>query len=277
MSQNVTVFGRIVQGGIELRDKIDQQTKLPQMKDGVKVQECYIGLAVAKGSPDFNALYSAMHAEARAGHPTLFDANGNCVRQDYAWKMIDGDGRDPEGKLYSEREGFAGHYVFKLQSRFLPKCYPSGQFAPSMEIQDAHKFVKRGHWVNVAINVSSNGVTPGGQAKAGLYLSPDKIEHVAIDKEIGGGISAEEAFANRPRPQLPPGVQAIGPGAYAQPQGGQGLPPPPGQPQQFVQQPAPRQLVLRADLAGQGYTLDGLRSQGNTDDAIVAQGWASWQ
>lgn len=229
MAQEVVVFGRMVQGQVKLRPKTDDQNR-PVMDKSTppkQVEECYIGLAVPKNGEDWNRIYAAMHAAARGFWPQLFDAQGNCVLRDFAWKYIDGDGVDSQGKPYANREGFAGHYVLKLATRYLPKCYPAGQYGPGFEMAEPDKFIKCGHYIRVVVSVAANEVQPGGTAKCGLYLSPNKIEHVAIGPEIdtGGGMSAQEAFGNAGPVQLPPGAQPVGPMAPPAAAGGAPLPP----------------------------------------------------
>lgn len=319
MPQEIVIAGRIVQGQVKLKPKVDDQNR-PVMDKSTppkQVVECYIGLAVPKNSADWNTAWAAMYAEARGYAPwaNLFDANGQMVLRDFAWKYIDGDGVDAQGKPYSQREGFAGHYVLKLATRYLPKCYPAGQYGAAYEMAEPDKFIKCGDYVRAIIQVAPNEVQPGGQAKAGLYLSPSKLEHIGKGKEIesGGGMSAEEGFGKAGPAALPPGATPVGaytPAAAAAPvpPGMPAAPVPPGMPAAApapvppgmpgaaapaptlppptnamptpppAAAPAPaRTVVLAPQYVAQGITVPGLHAQGFTDDVIVANGWGTWQ
>ena len=97
----LTITGRFVQGGLKLQPKTDEKGNKVMKKDKPteQVEECYIGVAVAKSDPLFASLYwPTYHQVARAAFPGLFDANGNCVHPRFAWKMQDGDGVDKNGK-----------------------------------------------------------------------------------------------------------------------------------------------------------------------------------
>ena len=296
MPQEIVIAGRIVQGQVKLKPKVDDQNR-PVMDKSTppkQVIECYIGLAVPKNSADWNTAWAAMYAEARGYAPwaNLFDANGQMVLRDFAWKFIDGDGVDAQGKPYSQREGFAGHYVLKLATRYLPKCYPAGQYGAGFEMAEPDKFIKCGDYVRAIIHVAPNEVQPGGQAKPGLYLSPNKLEHIGKGKEIesGGGMSAEEGFGKAGPVALPPGATPVGaytPAAAAAPMPPGAAPVPPGMPGAAPTLPPPgnamptpppaRTVVIAPQYAAQGISVAGLHAQGFTDDVIVANGWGTWQ
>lgn len=214
--QVTTPVGRIVQGSVALRDKLDKRNNnQPKIdpKTGLVIRECFIALAIPKTDPTFNAIYAEMIRVAMTAYPNKFDPTTGQLKPNvkFAMKMQDGDGYDTNGELLSKKEGFAGHWILKLNTRFAPRCYPSGRFDPASEIQNPENLIKCGHWVRVALTIDSNGVKEGdNEAIPGLFMSPHMIEYVGIGDEISSGPSAQDAFGTLPAAVLPPGVLPVG-------------------------------------------------------------------
>lgn len=279
--------GRFVQGSLSLEDKIDPQTNKPKLNDkGETIKECFIALAIAKNDPGLAAFYGAITAQAQAEFPHLF-VNGQCTHPQFAMKVQDGDGRDSNGKSVADKAGWAGHYIFKMATRFLPKCFHEGRFDPAQQIQNPTEVIKRGYYVRVNLYVSGNGVKPNEtNKKPGIYLSPNLVSLVGYGEEIQGGPNAEKAFGAAGAPvYLPPGMSqtpVVGAGAVvgALPGVPAGLPAigVPGLPSIAIPG-LPPVLVAAAPVftmtaKAQGLTREQMHAQQWTDDLMVQHGYA---
>lgn len=200
----LTPVGRLVQGDCFTPQDKDNEGRPLITKNGPNAgqptKRWFIGVAIPKTDPGFAALWAKITAEARGGFPQLFDATGNCTRQGFAFKVIDGDGVDQNGQSYANRDGFAGHWVLKLTSGFAPKCYTAGGAA---QIVDPNA-IKRGYYVRVYGNVTSNGQV----SKPGVYLNFNLVELVGYGPEITSGPDGATVFGGTPATQLPPGASA---------------------------------------------------------------------
>ena len=187
---SMPMAGRLVQGDCFVGRKTNKQGQ-PLGKDaqGNDKQNFYIGVAIPKTDPWFvNELWPIMNACGKAGYPHLFNTNGECVRQDFSWKFLDGDTAiDEQGKPYSEREGFAGHYVLRFSSSFAPKVYT----ARGEQLITDPNMVKRGYYVRVVGSVKDNAPSQS----PGVYLNMYMIELCGYGPEIVGGPDAQQAFA----------------------------------------------------------------------------------
>lgn len=192
-----TPVGRIVQGDCYTpNDKKMDGTPLTN-KDGTPRVEYFLGLAIEKNHPAFPAFYAQMQSVAKTGFPHLFDAQGNCTHPGFAWKMIDGDGRDTTGKPWSEREGFAGHWVFRFGSGFAPQLLQMQNGTPVAIPESAGKAIKRGYFAQVVCTVSGNG----NAQKPGLFMNLNAVVLVGYGAEISGGVDVGAAL--RAAPQAP--------------------------------------------------------------------------
>jgi hypothetical protein len=213
MSTNfISPVGRLVQGGMTLQPKKDGKGQ-PVIKDGVAVQECFMAIAIRKDDPALGAFYALFDAQARMNFPHLFrDAAGNpanCTHPQFAWKVQDGDGRDAEGQSVANKPGFAGHYIFKMASRYPPKCFHYGKYDVSQQIQNPDDVIKKGYYVRVSGTIDGNGVESGTAAKPGLYVSPNLVELVAFGEVITTGPDAATVFGTAPAiTALPAGASA---------------------------------------------------------------------
>lgn len=235
MTEFISPVMRLVQGSTVLREKKDENNKPVLDKEtGQPVQECFIAVAIAKDDPQLQAFYALYQQTAMAAFPQLFDANGNCLHPRFAWKVQDGDGVDKNGKPVSGKPGFAGHYIFKMATRFQPACYHYGKYDPSQRIPNPADVIKPGYFVRVSGKIEGNGVgANAGQAVPGLYVSPNMIELIAYGQEIVSGPDAAAVFGAAPvvgnlpagastTPPLPTNAAAAN--GLAAPQVGGGLP-----------------------------------------------------
>jgi len=216
--QITTPVGRIVQGHpFEYTDK-DMQGNPLHDRNGHPRVKYFLALAIPKDSPEWPAVWGELCKAAQTGFP-----GGEFNRQDFAWKVVDGDTPEKSGK-----EGFAGHYVLNMANGYAPRVYTKNGEA---QIVDKSQ-IKRGDYVRVHLTVTGNEQS----AKPGLYLNHNMIELIGYGEEIQSGPDPRTVFGGAPA-QVPPGASATptaggppltAPGAPAGPGGGQ--PPAPGGP-----------------------------------------------
>lgn len=279
----VTPVGRFVQGSMSLEVKNDPATGKPKLNDkGEQVHECFIALAIPKNNPDLPAFWQAITQEVRTSMPHCFDAAGNCTHPQFAWKIQDGDGVDQSGKSVADKAGFAGHYIFKLATQYMPKCYHAGKYDAIQQIQNPEEVIKRGYHIRCNLIVQGNGVGVGGVAsgnkKPGIFLSPNLVSLEKYGEVIQGGPDAAKVFGAAPTPSMPAGASDTPVGAVG------GLTPPalPGMaaamPGMGMPLAAPALPVPGAGLgpppqaAGPVYQMTAT-AQGATREALIAIGW----
>jgi hypothetical protein len=203
----ISPVGRLVQGGMSLQAKKEANGQLALDKTtGQSIHECFLAIAVRKDDPQLPAFYALFDSQARMSFPHLFPNGGACTHPQFAWKIQDGDGVDNEGKSVAGKPGFAGHYIFKMATRFAPRCFHHGKYDPSQQIQNPDDVIKKGYFVRVSGTIDGNGVQPGTAAKPGLYVSPNLVELVAFGEEIVSGPDAAAVFGGAPAITLPAGA-----------------------------------------------------------------------
>ena len=199
--------GRLVQGSPwELSLQTEDDGKTPKIgDDGKPVLRCYFAIAVPKDSPEWPAFWALLHQAASSGYPQYF-ANGQTPGfKEFAWKVTDGDGFDKYGKPNREKPGFAGCWVIKFSSSFLPRCYEKGKYAKHEQLQDA-RTIKLGYFVRVGAIVRANL----GSKTHGLYINADLVSLEYVGEEITFGRDASAAFASAPQSTyVPPGAQQL--------------------------------------------------------------------
>ena len=200
MTDFISPVCRLVQGQPSLQVKKNQKTGLPEKDEqGNVIMESFIAVAIRKDDPQLMPFYNLFAQTARAEFPHLFDAQGNCTHPRFAWKIQDGDGKDTNGQSVAGKPGFAGHYIFKMTTRFAPKCYHYGKYDPSQVIQNPDEVIKRGYFVRVSGSIKGNGVKPQDTSNVpGLFVSHSMIELVAFGEEIHSGPDASAVFGAQP-------------------------------------------------------------------------------
>ncbi len=207
-----TPVGRLVQGDLfKMQQKRDQFGQPKKKEDGTPDMQYYIGLAIEKTHPEWPAFWQALEAEARQSFPHFFPPNGtgNCVKQDFAWKIIDGDGFDSEGKPFAEREGFRGCWIVRMSTTFPIRTYYPGRYADA-DIVKNPELCPRGFYVRTRLNIKGNS----NAQKPGLYVNPSMVEIAFEGERIVSGPDAGTAFGGQPAQQgyTPQGARAIGSG-----------------------------------------------------------------
>lgn len=308
MTAFTSPVGRFVQGSLfELQTK-DNSTGAPLTvktgpNAGQPASRSFLAVAYAKTDPLFVPFYQQMVAEARAAFPNFFDTQGNCTHPNFAWKLMDGDGVDQNGKKNSEKEGFAGHWVIKFGGSFLPRVFYMGRARPEDQIKDPN-LAPRGYFVRVIGSMKGNAPSN----KPGLYLNPDIVEVCGTGDLIVSGPDAAELLAQAPAVVLPagagalPGLPAAGaapalpgmpavavapapmalpgsagalPGmpAVAAPAALPGLPTLPNHALVASVLTAAPVYQMTAAAAAAGHTRESLNAQGHTDEVLLANGY----
>lgn len=204
-------FGRLVQGHpMQGQDK-DKDGKPYVAKSGKNagqpITKYFVSVAFPKmvdygqqgggvqANKEFGAFYSMMDAQARASFPHLFENNGTgkCLHPRFAWKLMDGDGTDSNGKQNNTKEGFAGHWIVKFASQYAPRCFFKDKYDPSQQIQNP-KEIKTGDYCRISGSMDGNGVVAGSSEVPGLFINLNLFEHSFYGKEIVSGPDATAAF-----------------------------------------------------------------------------------
>lgn len=194
----VTPVGRIVQGSASRGNTTDFYDQPLMWKSGANAgqprTEYYIGLAIEKTAPGVAELFAQLTQCAS-------DARSGVIPPNYAYKFLDGDGVDSKGLPYANREGHAGHWIFRFTTSYAPKCYKDSGNGQMIEIPAEE--VKSGFFVQIAGSIEDNKDT----GKPGLYLNLNMVNLVAFGQEIHGGPDANEVFGGAPG-ALPAGATA---------------------------------------------------------------------
>lgn len=177
--------GNVVRDQITKQVKIDQTTGKPQVEYG-------FGLSIPKN--EANDLIAAIQQEAMQ----LFQN----IPNGFAFKMIDGDSIDSKGVPYSQREGYAGCYVFACKSAKIPPKFFIFENGNNFQVNQG---IKCGDYVRVQLGIKAHGAV--GQGKPGMYLNPFAVQLSAIGKEIVNTPSGDSIFGTS-APQAPAGYQA---------------------------------------------------------------------
>jgi hypothetical protein len=230
----IETVGRLVQGDVFV----------PQTKDmsgnELSTPRYFFAVAYDKNSAEVNQKYTEIKEFAKTSYP-----GGETNRPDFAWKIVDGD-------TQSDKEGFAGCWVFKFSQGFQSKVISNG-----VEIIDPKK-VKRGDYIRVVFNVAPNN----SKQSPGIYLNHKCIEFVGAGEEIVAGTDSRELFSSVPA-QLPTGATPLATGGATTTTASS--PPPPPVPE--VLSP-PKQMT--AGAAGVPY--EAFINKGWTDQQLIDAG-----
>lgn len=182
----VWTVGSLFEGSL----KTDFQTGSPLMdKAGNQVVEYGFGLAIPKVDPttgqptaEYAKIWDVLHKEAFTMYP------GGNIPPNFAMKYKDGDGVDHNGKLYSEREGQAGHIIITCTTR-IPIKYFVFQGGNNVLVNAG---IKTGDYVNVQLNIKAHPAK--GNGNPGLYVNPSAVQLIQEGKEIINSPSGDQIF-----------------------------------------------------------------------------------
>lgn len=202
----LTPVGRYVSGSMTEPNTTDFYGEPLVVKSGPNkgqpTQRFFFGLAITKDNPRWASLYKLIYDTAVLGFPNLFDAQRNCLNNDFAFKITDGDSNIPnaKGNLPCEKQGYPGHWILKFSGTQQPKCYDMNH--RELVGDDLKEQLKRGYFIRVQGSVSANGE----MTKPGVYINYGAVQLCGYGDEIRGGVDPHEVFAEAP--QLPPGASA---------------------------------------------------------------------
>lgn len=221
----LSIFGRIVQGDPYKANDTDYETKQKRVfppghpKAGQPKISYFIALAVPKiaghthwaqtewGYPIWQFGHAAWPTLL---HPAGHAQAGQMMRDDFSWKIEDGDSTRPNknNRVNANTEGHAGNWIIKLSSPIAPKIIDTG-FMPILE----PNAVKCGFWVETVAVIDTNET----QRNPGIYVGAEFIMLRAIDKEIHTGGTDPRTVVGFGKAALPAGVQAVNFAALAKP------------------------------------------------------------
>jgi len=159
-------------------------------KDGQPKTTWFIGGIIAKNDPAFAEFWQTLTAVAQRDFP-----GGEYQRPDFAWKVVDGDGTNQDGKAYPAH--CHGHYIVRMSNGYQPTVYDTA----NQQIVDPQQ-CQRGYYIRAALTVVGNG----DAQRPGLYLNPNLIQVVGYGEIITSGPDPSQVFASPV--QLPPGASA---------------------------------------------------------------------
>lgn len=294
--------GRIVQGNPLYKSAVMMDDGKTQKtgSDGQPSFNYWFNVAFDKRDPAVWPMICAIKQEAAASFPQLFPQGWNpnannegCVRNDFAFKIKDGDGVDLNGKPHANKEGWGGCYILQISTYAgQPRCYDAlNNNAPITELEQIHT----GKFVRVSLAIKSNGWTGQGNSKPGIFVNPEGVQLVGHGAKITSGPDAATMFAEPVSSYVPVGMSLTAPVAsiampgQPAPQGqpqmattGAGLPGVPGQiagpqmtppPQAAPQMQAPAAPVYTMTALAQGYTREQWIANGQTDESLIAAGY----
>ena len=271
----LTPVGRLVAGDVFKANTIDAQGRPLTIKTGPNAgqprTEYFFTVAIPKTDPAYNTeVLAKLQAAAKAGFPTLFGADGQCIRPDFAWKIVDGDSQIPNqnNTIPATKEGYPGHWVLSFKGGFAPKVYSKGGEAVIVDPEQ----VKRGYYIRVYGSVAANG----DMSKPGVFLNPNMVELVGYGEEITSGPDGAAVFGNAPAANLPAGASAtpVAGAAIAQAPAvapvvnAPAVTPAPD----FLNPPAAPAAVKTYNVQGAEYTAEQLKGGGWSDAQIAALG-----
>ena len=282
MTNLLTPVGRMVAGSMYKPNTTDYQGNPLTIKTGPNAgqprQEYFFAIAIAKAGEQHWSQTEWGQVIAQAGFSGF--PNGEAQnRQDFAWKITDGDSQQPNRNNVApcSKEGYPGHWVLGFSSSFAPKLY-NADGTQQLTEPDA---IKCGYFIQVSGSVEANGNTNN----PGVYLNHNMVALAGYGEEIHTGPDPRSVgFGGQPLPA----------GASATPLGGgfnPAQPPSTGAPvmqgQQPMQQQMPQQPVqnmaptqgqpapnanpnMPAPNAGQGHAAPSASPTGNAQGASFA-------
>lgn len=114
-----------------------------------------------------------------------------CVNPNFSFKITDGDGYDKKGVHNATKEGFAGCWVLRFSTQFLPKRFYQGRYQPQDQITEPG-VIKRGDHVRVIFTSEANKSTES----PGIFVRPSSVELCHVGNAIvSANVSGPDAAA----------------------------------------------------------------------------------
>ena len=196
--------GRLVAGDLwTARDEDFQGNPLTVKTGANKGQprvEYFVALAIPKNHPEWPAFWALINQAARQGFPNLFDAAGNCHRQDFAFKVVDGDSNvmNRNNSRPCDKEGYPGNWVVSMSTSLGIKVVDQNL----KPILPESKAVKRGDYIRIAGSIAGNT----NDQNPGVYINPSFAQFSHQGEEIISGPDAATVFGATPLPAAPAGA-----------------------------------------------------------------------
>lgn len=298
-------IGRIVQGnGLVGNPQTNDNTNTPKLgKNGEQLVNWYVSVAFDKANPKTGEMIAAIYTESARLFPALFPYGyqpaaradtqppinaGGCIRNDFAYKLVDGDGYDANGKAHALKEGWKGCWILKISTYAGAMRIVNGlsNNSPIGEVGVGPNHIKTGDFVVCCLDISSNGWKGDAQSKPGIYMNPDLLQLVGYGDAIISGPNPDELLkgaAAATGGYVPQGMSttptvATLPGAAplptpVQPAGVAGPLPGIGLPQALPVAAAAPKYKISPEAAAQGLTKEALNAQGHTDESLLANGY----
>jgi len=298
-------IGRIVQGnGLVGNPQFVGDTQTPKLgKAGTQLVNWYVTVAFDKANPKTGEMVAAIQTEAARLFPALFPYGyqpaaradvqppinaGGCIRNDFAYKLIDGDGYDANGKAHSGKEGWKGCWILKISTYAGAMRIVNGlnNNAPITEVGNESGKIKTGDFVICCLDIGSNGWTGKADSKPGVFMNPDLLQLVGYGDAIVSGPNPDEmlkgaaaaaggyvpaGMSTTPPVAALPGASVPSLPAPLAPAGSAGALPSIPAPAALV--PAAPQYVISPEAAAAGHTKESLNAAGHTDDSLLANGY----
>lgn len=192
LENHLTPEMRLVQGSAFARQDKDLAGKPFKKDDGTPYTKGFIALAGQKGNAEIEAFRKLLMDQGPVECPQFFPG-GVCNRPNFSYKIIDGDGVDQNGQPNNTKEGFAGHWVFRMSTMFEIKAFPTGKYGIADQMTQTPGGPEpfgRGNYVRAIITVKSNG----DANKPGLAVYPSHVEFMRAGAPITSGPSAASLF-----------------------------------------------------------------------------------
>lgn len=240
---------RYVQGDPFNAQTKDQQGNPMTIKTGPNAgqptQAFILNGAIAKSDPLALPFLMQIAGEAAKAWPAFFPQGAlpnppmfGCTHPRFSLKIMDGDGIDDNGKDNKTKEGFAGHWIIKFKSSYAPGVYELGKYDKLQNLQldkGKHSLLRRGYYVRVSGGIESNA----NDGRPGMYVNLGMIEIVQAGVEITTGPDAAQVFGGA------------------------------GGGQTIAHSPTVGLIMTGA------FTYEALKTQGWTDEAMIAAGYAT--
>ena len=273
----LTPTGRMVQGHpMDLRPVTDKQGVQKINRLGDKQVQCFVAVAIVKG-PEQHWNQTEWGAKIWAAGQAAWP-NGEWQAKTFAWKITDGDSREPnkKGRLPCDYEGFPGHWVISASNGFAPDCFGPGHNNYTVQCMRKETF-KTGDYVRLVMSVKGNDSTDS----PGVYVNMNGCELIQAGVAIqSSSFDAQGTFGSAAA-VLPDGAQVdpnmpaatahgvTQPTAVAAQSASVSMPVPDAQP--APQLPGPDVVPDLVTINGQQYDVVALRASGKwTEEQINA-------
>lgn len=173
-----TPVGRFVMGDAFNGSDKDMQGRPKFDKTGKPKMQWFMGLAIRKDDPGWSEFWQQIAAVAQRDFPA-----GQFNTPGFAWKIVDGDGTNQEGKTYPEH--CHGCYIVRMSSGFAPTIYN----AQNQQIVDPTQ-CKRGDYIRAYVAIRGND----DMQKPGVYISHSMVQVAGFGEAINTGPSPDQAF-----------------------------------------------------------------------------------